>query len=93
MGKAMLKNTEGVIRSVNGRKKDNTMVRIKKDDQITLHRKLKDRATGTPLKTIFVLGMREENRHHGNSLSFLKRNISNTMAGNTSRNQQYLTNL
>ena len=50
----MLKNTEGVIRSVNGRKKDNTMVKIKKDDQITLHRKLKDRATGTPLKTMGV---------------------------------------
>jgi hypothetical protein len=26
--------------------------RLKKDDQITLHRKLKDRATGTPLKTM-----------------------------------------
>jgi hypothetical protein len=28
--------------------------RLKKDDQITLHRKLKDRATGTPLKTMGV---------------------------------------
>ena len=44
----MLKNTEGVIRSVNGRKKDNTMVKIKKRRSNNIRQKTKRSGNRNP---------------------------------------------
>jgi hypothetical protein len=48
MGKTMLKNTEGIIRSVNGRKKDNTMIKIKKRRSNNITQKTKRSGNRNP---------------------------------------------
>ena len=44
----MLKNTEGIIRSVNGRKKDNTMIKIKKRRSNNITQKTKRSGNRNP---------------------------------------------